>query len=448
MLAAGARRTTALPPAPIDQDPEIDVITVIPAPSGCACEKYAAVDRRAVRVPRAALAVGGTISDQLASAVPDAQCHKEVGPLLADEAAWKRIAALVARGPATAEGVSVVAAEVGRVLGATGTVVVRLDADGMVTVVSWASGERAALTEGTRWQLDPQLAIAAALATGRPTRCDDYSHIPCAFAGALREIGIRCGVAIPITVGTRLWGVLALYSTRDRPFPAGTEQRLAQFAELVAIALGNAENAAQLAASRARVMAASDQARRRIERDLHDGAQQRLVTLRLELRLLQASVPPSLPELSTRLDELADQVSGLLEELRSIARGIHPAILSEAGLGAALRALSRRSLIPVQLDFRAETRLPAAIEVAAYFVVSEALTNVIKHADASKVTITVEECCHSLLLTVQDDGVGGADPTCGSGLVGIEDRVEASGGTSKIASPPGGGTRLEVSFPL
>jgi signal transduction histidine kinase len=159
-------------------------------------------------------------------------------------------------------------------------------------------------------------------------------------------------------------------------------------------------------------------------------------------------VPPSLPELSTRLDELADQVSGLLEELRSIARGIHPAILSEAGLGAALRALSRRSLIPVQLDFRAETRLPAVIEVAAYFVVSEALTNVIKHADASNVTIIVEECCHSLLLIVQDDGVGGADPTCGSGLVGIEDRVEASGGTSKIASPPGGGTRLEVSFPL
>lgn len=205
---------------------------------------------------------------------------------------------------------------------------------------------------------------------------------------------------------------------------------------------------AELAASRRRIVAASDQTRRWIERDLHDGTQQRLVSLGLELRSAELTVPPELAEVKVQMSRVAEGLDGALEDLREISRGIHPAILSEGGLVPAIKALARRSAVPVELDARAEARLPERIEVAAYYVVSEALANAAKHAKASAVHIDLEARGDFLHLSVRDDGIGGAGPARGSGLVGLTDRVEALGGTIAIASPIGEGTTLVVELPL
>jgi signal transduction histidine kinase len=204
---------------------------------------------------------------------------------------------------------------------------------------------------------------------------------------------------------------------------------------------------AELAASRARIVAAADQTRRRIERDLHDGVQQRLVSLLLAQRAAQETVPPERSELQAQLSEMADGLEGALKELQEIARGIHPAILTDGGLTRALRILARRSAIPVKLDVRIDTRLPEPVEVAAYYVVSEALTNTAKHASASVARVTAEARHGVLELSIRDDGAGGADPARGSGLIGLTDRVDAVGGTIEVTSPAGQGTTLRVTLP-
>ncbi len=195
-------------------------------------------------------------------------------------------------------------------------------------------------------------------------------------------------------------------------------------------------------------MATADQTRRRIERDLHDGAQQRLVSLAIQLQAAQAAVPPEADELAAQLDDLMVEATHTLDELRELARGIHPAILAEGGLAAALRTLARRCAVPVDLEVRVEGRLPEPIEIAAYYLVAEALTNAAKHARASVVHVEVDADEEFLRVSVHDDGVGGADPARGSGLVGLKDRVESLGGTIEIASPVGGGTALVVSVPV
>jgi signal transduction histidine kinase len=205
---------------------------------------------------------------------------------------------------------------------------------------------------------------------------------------------------------------------------------------------------AELAASRARIVTAADDTRRRIERDLHDGIQQRLVSLALRMSGIAAMTPPPSDEIQRELSLIADSLGSALEELREIARGIHPALLSEAGLVPALKTLARRSAVPVQLEVRAQTRLPAPVEVAAYYVVSEALTNTAKHAHASIVHVAVEAHDSLLELSIRDDGSGGADPTRGSGLIGLTDRVDALGGTIELASAPGHGTSLLVTLPI
>ena len=204
----------------------------------------------------------------------------------------------------------------------------------------------------------------------------------------------------------------------------------------------------ELAASRARIVAAGDQARRRIERDLHDGTQQRLVSLVLDLRAAEAAVPPDEPELRAQLARIADGLAGALEELRELSRGIHPAILSEGGLGPALKALARRSAVPVELEVDVQGRLPERVEVAAYYVVSEALANAAKHAHASVAQVEAQARDGLLHLSVRDDGVGGATPGGGSGLLGLADRVEALGGTVRVHSPAGQGTRLQIDLPI
>jgi signal transduction histidine kinase len=235
---------------------------------------------------------------------------------------------------------------------------------------------------------------------------------------------------------------------REQPLPAATEARLASFTELVATAIANAESRTDLAASRARIVAAADESRRRIERDLHDGTQQQLVSLMLKLRAAEATEPSEVGELRAQLARTAQGLAGVLEDLREISHGIHPAILSRGGLERALRALARRSAVPVELDLHAERRLPGPIEVAAYYVVSEALTNAAKHAQASVVNVELDTPDASLHLAIRDDGIGGADAGEGSGLVGLNDRIEALGGTLQLSSPTGNGTTLLVEIPL
>jgi signal transduction histidine kinase len=370
--------------------------------------------------------------------------------LAEEQAALRRVATLVARGVPPTEIFLAVAGEIRRLLGADDAGIARFGPDGASVVALGGAGDVPVnLPVGTRLKLFHYLAPAVVWRTGRPAQVDEdlWSSQSDWFANALRELGIRSMVASPIIVEGRLWGVVNALSTRGA-FPAGTTDRMADFTELVATAVGNAESRAELAASRARIVAAADETRRRIERDLHDGTQQRLVSLGLDLRLAQSRLPVGLAELETEIGRIADELSGVAEDLREIARGIHPAILSEGGLGPALRTLARRAAIVVELDIPAIARPPEPIEVAAYYVVSEALTNATRHAHASAVCVAVEERDHGLHLSVRDDGAGGADPARGSGLIGLRDRVEALGGSLEVSSPPGQGTQISVQLPL
>jgi signal transduction histidine kinase len=280
---------------------------------------------------------------------------------------------------------------------------------------------------------------------------DNYPDASGAVVDVVSQSGFlsfRSAAGAPIAVQGRLWGVLVAATVGEQPLAPDTEARLASFTELVATAIANAENLTELKASRARVVAAADKARRQIERDLHDGAQQRLVSLTLALRTVQMAAPSGRREFDDDLARIAEGLSGVQDDLREMARGIHPAILAQGGLGPALKALARRCTIPVQLDVRTEPRLPEHVEVAAYYVVAEALTNAAKHANASVIQVDAEATDRVLRLCVRDDGAGGADPVRGSGLVGLKDRVEALGGTITVRSPAGAGTSLRAELPL
>jgi signal transduction histidine kinase len=373
----------------------------------------------------------------------------ELGRLADEQAALRRVATLVAHRAPQAEVFAAVAGEVGRLLPADLAHMVRYEPDDTVTrVAAWGRrGEHVPVGAHQRPEGDSVSALVRQ--TGRPARVDDYdvADAPGPIADAIRALGIRSSVGCPILVEGRPWGVMIASSTQPEPLPASTESRMTDFTELVATAIANANSRAELAASRQRVVAAADHTRRRIERDLHDGIQQRLVALGLDLRAIQAALLTELPELGTQLDQVADGLTGTLDELRELSRGIHPAILSEGGLGPALKALGRRSAVPVELDVHLQARLPEPVEVAAYYVVSEALANAAKHAHASVVHVDVHTADDDLRLSVRDDGVGGADPAQGSGLVGLSDRVQAFGGTITLHSPVGEGTTLRVELP-
>ncbi|MDT5161782.1 MAG: hypothetical protein QOC90_2092 [Mycobacterium sp.] len=258
---------------------------------------------------------------------------------------------------------------------------------------------------------------------------------------------LREGRVAPIVVDGQEWGVAVVSSSVAQPFPADTEARLMDFAELVAMAIANAQARSDLNASRARIVTAADDARRRLERDLHDGAQQRLVSLALKARMTEVSLPAGQDAVREQLAEIVHGLGDASEELRAISRGIHPAILSKGGLGPALRSLACRSAVPVDLDVDVEGRLPDRVEVAAYYVVAEALTNTARHAHAAEVKVRVKAADGQLDLTISDDGAGGADPANGSGLIGLVDRVEAVGGHLSVSSPAGAGTSLAATIP-
>jgi signal transduction histidine kinase len=301
----------------------------------------------------------------------------------------------------------------------------------------------------SRWDLGGHNLATLVFETGRLARIDGYAESSSGPLGAgIREAGLRSAIGTPIIVEGRLWGVIAAGSTLEQPLPPDTEERLASFTDLVATAIANAEGRAALAASRARIVAAADETRRRIERDLHDGTQQQLVSLMLELRAVQAAVPSELGELSGELSHIARGLSEVFERVREISHGIHPANLSERGLVAALKTLGRRSSVPVKLDLRAGRRLPEPVEVAVYYAVSGALANAAKHAHASIVYVELDTPDAIVRVAIRDDGVGGADPGQGSGLIGLRDRIEAVGGTLQVTSPVDRGTTLLIEIPV
>jgi signal transduction histidine kinase len=377
--------------------------------------------------------------------------HNELHQIVDEQAALRRVATLVARGVPPAEVFGAVAAEAGHVLGAECTAIARFEPDRTATIAgSWAKPGDPGLAPplGSRWPADEASVAGQVQRTGRPARVPDYEAAGGEVSTWAQEHGIRSGAGNPIVVEGRLWGVIIAFSGAAGPHPEGTEERLLAFTELAGMAVANTESRAELAASRARVVAAADETRRRIERDLHDGTQQRLISLALELRAAEARVPPEQRSLVQQWSRTAQGLTDVVEELREISRGLHPAVLEKGGLGPALRALARRAAVPVDLSVRVGERLPERVEAAAYYVVSEALTNAAKHARASAVSVDVDAADDTLRLLVRDDGVGGADPSRGSGLIGLSDRVAAVGGRIEITSPPGGGTSLLVTIPV
>ena len=260
--------------------------------------------------------------------------------------------------------------------------------------------------------------------------------------------GAVASLSAPIVVDDRVWGAIEATAAEAEPPAPDAEERLTRFTELVAMAIADAETRAQLAASRARVVREADEARRRIQRDLHDGAQMRLVHAILALQLARQTLAGAGGEALELVDEGLGHVEHANAELRELAHGMHPSVLTEGGLGLALETLASRSPIPVTLEEDIGARLPEPVEVTAYFVVSEALTNAAKHSHASSVKVVVDAADDQVQLSISDDGVGGADKTRGSGLVGMTDRVEAVGGTLTIQSRPGEGTRLTIELPV
>jgi signal transduction histidine kinase len=383
-----------------------------------------------------------------ATAIANTESRAQLRQLAQEQAALRRVATLVAEGAPPDSVFAVVSEEVARVVHVPLVSIVRYEADGTATERGSFSAQGELFEVGTRWPLDGINVVVDVRDTGRAARINDYTGLEGTIADAVRRVGIRSTVGIPILVAGRVWGAMVVSSAEVDPLPVGTEARLMDFTELVATAIANAESRAELDASRARIVATADAMRRRIERDLHDGAQQQLVALVLELRAAMETVPLELRDLQAKLSHMQESLNAVLEELREMARGVHPAILAEGGLGPALKTLARRSPIPVELDMRAELRLPERVEVAAYYVVSEALANTAKYADASVVRVAVEARDRTLQVSVRDDGRGGADPDRGSGLLGLKDRAEAIGGTISLESPRGAGTSLLVELPF
>jgi signal transduction histidine kinase len=368
---------------------------------------------------------------------------------LADEqAALRRVATLVASEAPPNRVVQQVTEEVGRLLGLPRATVVKYDGARTATIVSgWTEDGRPRHPVGSALNLDGDTVVAQVLRTGTAQRVESYDEAGGRLAETLRSAGYRAAVAAPVTVGGRLWGALAAATASEEPLPEGLERRLCDFADLVGQALANADARERLAASRAELVAVSDAERRRLERNLHDGAQQRLVSVALGLSMVGAKLEDDPGSARELLSATQDDLTRGLEELRELARGLHPALLTERGLGPALNALLTRAPLPVEIAELPEERLAAPVEAAAYYVVAEAITNVAKYAQASRATVSIRRSNGCATVTVSDDGVGGADPAGGSGLRGLAARVEALNGRLDVDSPPERGTSIKAEIP-
>jgi signal transduction histidine kinase len=384
----------------------------------------------------------------VATAISNAQVRREVSRLADEQAALRRVATLVATGVAPGEVFDAVTVEMRLLLDADIASLVRFEADGTATIVAANSEPGAEVPLPTRLTLDETTVAAAVRTSGHTARVDRSGAPAGSMAAAFRALGMRAAAGAPVIVEGSLWGALVADWSDTQAMPPDTEGRIAQFTQLVATAISNASSRAQLAASRARIVATADETRRRLERDLHDGIQQRLVTLALELRTVLEAVPPGNDGLLDDLSHAGDELISILDELREISRGVHPAVLTEGGLGLALPALARRASVQVELDIGEIGRLPPPAEAAAYYVVSEALTNAAKHANATVVRVVLAIKDLVLRLSIADDGDGGADSARGSGIIGLTDRVDALGGKLTLRSPPGEGTSLVIDLPL
>ncbi len=362
----------------------------------------------------------------------------------AELGALHRVATLVAVGVRPEDLFAVVAEEVARVVDVPFVSVARYQPDGTAQECATFSMRGTAIPCSD--SLEGMTVLRLVRERCRAARIGDDTGWEPEISHSAPRSGLRSVVGSPIVVGGQVWGAVVASSTGT--LAEGTEGRLADFTELVATAIANTESRAALAASRQRIIAASDEARRRIERDLHDGAQQRLLSLALAARAAEVNVPPGRDALRTELSGIAAGLADAIAELQELSRGIHPAILSRGGLSPAIRAIVRRSTIPVDLDITTDERLPEPIEAAAYFVVSEAVANATKHSRASHIRISLARSNARLRLSVGDDGVGEADPARGSGLVGLIDRVEALGGSIRVRSSPEAGTHITAELPL
>jgi signal transduction histidine kinase len=387
-------------------------------------------------------------TELLATAISNAQARSELARLAEEQAALRRVATLVATGTAAEDLFEAVTIEMRMLLNAGVTSLQRYEADGTVTVLAASSDPDTEVPLLSHLTLEGRSVAAAVLSSGRAARIDELEGPPGSQPGVFRGLGMRSSAGAPIVVEGRLWGVIIAHWRDSQAAPPDAEGRIAQFTQLVATAISNAASRAQLAASRARIVVTADETRRRIERNLHDGIQQRLVTVALRLRTAQDTDLAEHAALLAAMSQAGDELVSILDELREISRGVHPAILSQGGLGPALRSLTRRASVPTVLDIDEIGRLPQPVEVASYYVVSEALTNAAKHAHATVVHVNLRVTDTTLRLSIDDDGDGGADPAQGSGIIGLIDRVEALGGKLTLRSPPGEGTSLVIELPL
>jgi signal transduction histidine kinase len=367
--------------------------------------------------------------------------------LAEEQAALRRVATLVASSAQPKQVFQMVAEEAGRLLEARTAATVRFDPDSAVVVGSWNDGEGAGIAVGTLVPYsDPESPVYRATHEGG--RIDDYADVLGEAARLTRLAGYRSAVMAPITAGGRLWGTLAVFSASADHFPPDAQQRLADFTNLVALALESAEAHDQLTASRARIVEASVAERRRLERNLHDGAQQRLVTLAVHLRIAQESLREDPAAAEAMLTSVGEDLKLALEELRELARGLHPAVLTDRGLEPALRSLANRAPFPVEIAGVPPLRLDEGVEAAVYFVVAETLTNAAKHANATEARVEISVTNEEVVVEIRDNGSGGASMDRGSGLRGLADRIEALGGELDLASPSGGGTVVRATLPV
>ena len=368
---------------------------------------------------------------------------------LADEqAALRRVATLAARESSPVEVLEAVAEEAARVLEVDAIAMLRFEADETATLVAQSETPWDPLPLGASFTLDGDNIIASVHRTGQAARMDNWDSATGSVAAMANALGVRSAVASPIVVEGRLWGTMVAATNQSKPLPADTESRTVEFTELLATAISNAEGREALIVSRARIVAAGDEARRRIERNLHDGAQQRLVALGLDVQTVRDSLPADQQDAQSGLERMRHELEAVLDDVRELSHGLHPALLSQAGLGPSLRALARKSPIPVELNVSVGERPSQSTETAVYYVISEALANAAKHARASQISVVLTTSGSEIRATIEDDGRGGAEASAGSGLVGLIDRIEALGGRFALDSSPGHGTRISIEMPL
>jgi signal transduction histidine kinase len=419
-------------------DVEADGVTVVERRG----ERIAAVLHHPERGPRG---LSPEMRDAIALSLENERLQLALRGRLEEQRALRRVATAVAREHDAEEVFDLVTREVARHLDADAAMLARYDGPGLATVLSdWAAPGLAVFPTGEQITIGGPTALAQIQSTLAPARVDTYEGMPGDYPAELRALGVRASVAAPVIVDGRLWGAVAAASV-GAPFTSDTEARLGAFAELVGQAIANVDARQQLTASRARIVEAADEARRRIERDLHDGAQQRLVALALSLRMAAKAAEPVT---AGAIEACIQELHTALDELRELARGIHPVVLTERGLEPALHELASRSPVPVQIVAELDGRLPPAQEAALYYVATEALTNVAKHARAELTEVRVDRPDGWAQLTVTDDGIGGAAVGAGTGLRGLADRLEALGGKISVETAPGAGTTVRARVPV